>query len=254
MKLYSWNVNGIRACQKKEFNEWVKASKADVICLQEVKAEEDQVDLTEIREMGYEIYWNHSTVKKGYSGTAILTKQKPQDVKIEMNSCTYDGEGRVTAIRLKDFWVVTAYVPNSQDGFRRLEYRQKWDKYFRSYLKKLGKEVPVLVCGDFNVAHEEIDLARPDANRNKTPGFSDDERHQFTLHLKSGLVDTFRQFDPSPEKYSWWSYRGGARERNVGWRLDYWLASEQLMLRVQNAWIEPETHGSDHCPVGLSIK
>jgi len=253
MRLISWNVNGIRACQKKGFDQWALSSGAEVICLQEVKAEEAQVDLTSLREAGYQVFWNHATCKKGYSGTAILTKTEPSEVRIEMDSKTYDGEGRVIAVRLPDFWVVNAYVPNAQNELRRLDYRLKWDKHFRGYLKKLGADAPVLACADFNVAHEDIDIARPSANR-RTAGFTDDERASFGAHLQSGLVDTFRHFESGPEHYSWWSYRAGARARNVGWRLDYWLASENLMPQVKSAAILPEVMGSDHCPVEVVVE
>ncbi len=249
MKLASWNVNGIRASMDKGLREYLKACDADVICLQEVKAEEHQADLDWLG--GYQRIWNPA-VKKGYSGTAVLSRLPFKKHTLGMGIPEHDNEGRVISVELPEFHLVNVYTPNAQEELKRLPYRLQWDEAFRKHLKKLEKSKPVVVCGDLNVAHEEIDIARPKENR-RSPGFSDEERESFSRLLDAGFVDTFRHFEPGPNHYSWWSYRGGARQRNVGWRIDYWLASESLRRALKASRIRPDIHGSDHCPVELEI-
>lgn len=253
MKLISWNVNGIRAVAKKDFFAQIKRLNPDVLCLQETKAQDDQVIETLKNLEGYYVYSN-SAVKKGYSGTAIISKTKPLNVFSDINNHEYDQEGRVLTAEFEDFYLTVVYVPNSGSELKRLDYRQAWDVEFLTYLKKLEEKKPVIVCGDLNVAHKPIDLANPKANYNKYAGFMQEEIDGMDNYIKAGFVDTFRYFYPEKEKaYSWWSYRGGARDRNVGWRIDYFLVSTPLIKKVKKAEILPEEHGSDHCPVSIEI-
>lgn len=249
MKLVSWNVNGVRACMDKGLRDYLKSVDADIICLQEVKAEQHQADLSWLE--GYQVLWN-SAVKKGYSGTAVLTRVPFATHTLGMGMEEHDKEGRLISVEFPDFHLVNVYTPNAQEKLARLPYRLQWDEAFRQHLKKLEKTKPVLTCGDFNVAHQEIDIARPRENR-FNPGFSDEERASFSRLLDSGFIDTFRHFDSRPQQYSWWSYRAGARSRNIGWRIDYWLASESLQSALKSSIIRPEILGSDHCPVELVV-
>ena len=250
MKLISWNVNGIRACVGKNFMEFFNEVDADIFCLQETKLQENQIDL---KLDGYYQYWNYAK-KKGYSGTAIFTKKEPISVTYGINIEEHDQEGRVITLEFEDFYMITVYTPNSQNELKRLDYRMKWEDDFRSYLKKLDEIKPVIVCGDLNVAHKEIDLKNPKTNR-KNAGFTDEERNKFTQLLDEGFIDTFRYFYPDKENiYSWWSYRFKAREKNAGWRIDYFCASEKLKDRLISAKIHTEVLGSDHCPIELVIK
>lgn len=252
MRLVSWNVNGIRAVMKKEFMASFMGMNTDVLCLQETKAQDDQVieALNEVR--GYFIYTN-SAEKKGYSGTAILSKIEPLSVQYDMGITEHDNEGRVIAAEFADFYLVTVYTPNSGSELKRLDYRQTWDKDFHTYLKTLEIKKPVIVCGDLNVAHTEQDLARPKANYNKSAGFMQEEIDGIQRYLDAGFVDTFRYLHPDTLKYSWWSYRAGARTNNVGWRIDYFLLSPNLSNRIENADILTDVMGSDHCPVLLDM-
>jgi exodeoxyribonuclease-3 len=253
MKLISWNVNGIRAVAKKDFFEQIKRLNPDVLCLQETKAQDDQVAEALKDLEGYHVYSN-SAVKKGYSGTAIISKTKPLTVFSDINNHEYDQEGRVLTAEFDDFYLTVVYVPNSGSELKRLDYRQAWDAEFLGYLKKLEEKKPVVVCGDLNVAHKPIDLAHPKANYNKYAGFMQEEIDGMDNYIKAGFVDTFRHFYPDKEKaYSWWSFRGGARDRNVGWRIDYFLVSQSLIKNVKKAAIHPEEYGSDHCPVSIEI-
>lgn len=249
--LISWNVNGIRAVLRKGFAEFFQEASPDVICLQEVKAHQEQVEDLSWAD-GYEIAWNPA-VKKGYSGTAILSRVKPLATEYGMGIDDHDQEGRVLRLEFPKFHVVTVYTPNAQHGLKRLDYRQQWDRDFLAFLKHLESSKPVLVCGDFNVAHKEIDLANPKSNR-QNPGFTDEERAGFDEFLENGFIDTFRHFTPDPHHYTWWSYRAGARARNVGWRIDYWLASQALGSKLKTSTILSEVMGSDHCPVRLELK
>jgi exodeoxyribonuclease-3 len=253
MKIVSFNVNGIRAILKKDFLADVHRLNADVICLQETKAQDDQVAEALAVVEGYHIYSN-SAERKGYSGTAILTKEKPLSISYDMGIEEHDKEGRVIAAEYNDFFLVTVYTPNSGSELLRLSYRQDWDKHFLTYLKELEKKKPVVVCGDLNVAHKDIDLARPKENYNKAAGFMQEEIDGMDAYTSNGFVDTFRVLHPDGIKYSWFSYRGGARERNVGWRIDYFLVSEALLPRVNSADIHNEIYGSDHCPVSVEFK
>lgn len=253
MKIVSFNVNGIRAILKKDFLADVHRLNADVICLQETKAQDDQVAEALAVLEGYHIYSN-SAERKGYSGTAILTKEKPLSISYDMGIEEHDKEGRVIAAEYNDFFLVTVYTPNSGSELLRLSYRQDWDKHFLTYLKELEKKKPVVVCGDLNVAHKDIDLARPKENYNKAAGFMQEEINGMDAYTSNGFVDTFRVLHPDGIKYSWFSYRGGARERNVGWRIDYFLVSEALLPRVNSADIHNEIYGSDHCPVSVEFK
>ena len=249
MKLISWNVNGLRACAGKGFEESFKALDADFFCLQETKMQEGQLDLAFD---GYESYWNYAD-KKGYSGTAIYTRQKPLNVSYGIGIDEHDHEGRVITLEMDNFFLVTVYTPNSQDGLKRLDYRMKWEDDFQAYLKSLDEKKPVIVCGDMNVAHKEIDLKNPKTNR-KNAGFTDEEREKFTQLLQKGFIDTFRFFYPDKtDTYSWWSYRFHAREKNAGWRIDYFVVSERLAEKLEGASIHNEVYGSDHCPVELAI-
>ncbi|WP_200879442.1 exodeoxyribonuclease III [Porphyromonas sp. COT-239 OH1446] len=249
IKLISWNVNGLRACFDKGFPTIMQQLDADFFCLQETKMQAGQLD-AELP--GYQSYW-HYAQKKGYSGTAIYTKQPPLSVRYGLGIEEHDQEGRVITLEMPEFFLVTVYTPNSQDELRRLDYRMQWDEAFRAYLVELDQHKPVLVCGDLNVAHKEIDLKNPKTNR-RNAGFTDEERGQFTRLLEAGFVDTFRHFYPTLEgAYSWWSYRFKAREKNVGWRIDYFLASERLRDRLVSAKIHADIMGSDHCPVEVVV-
>ena len=249
MKLISWNVNGLRACVGKDFEQQFKDFNADFFCLQETKMQAGQLDLSF---PGYESYWNYAD-KKGYSGTAIFTKHKPLSVTYGINIDEHDHEGRVITLEMDDFYLVTVYTPNSQDELRRLEYRMKWEEDFQSYLHRLDEIKPVIVCGDMNVAHQEIDLKNPKTNR-RNAGFTDEEREKMTELLNNGFIDTFRTLYPEQVTYSWWSYRFRAREKNTGWRIDYFLISECLRDRLVDAKIHTETMGSDHCPIEIDLK
>ena len=249
MKLISWNVNGIRACCDKGFRESFATLDADMFCLQETKMQAGQLDLAF---EGYESYWNYAD-KKGYSGTAIFTRQHPLNVTYGLGIDEHDHEGRVITLEFEKFYLVTVYTPNSQDELKRLDYRMTWDDAFREHLQKLDAHKPVLVCGDLNVAHKEIDLKNPKTNR-RNAGFTDEEREKFGILLESGFIDTFRHFYPELEgAYSWWSYRFKAREKNAGWRIDYFLASERLREQLTGAKIHNEIFGSDHCPVEVTL-
>lgn len=250
MKLISWNVNGLRACVEKGFLDFFKEVDADFFCIQESKLQQGQIDLDL---PGYFQYWNYA-VKKGYSGTAIFTKKKPLSVVLGIGMEEHDQEGRVVTLEYDDFYILTVYTPNSQDGLKRLEYRMKWEEDFLAYLKKLEEKKPVIFCGDLNVAHKEIDLKNPKTNR-KNAGFTDEERACMTRLQEQGFVDTFRYFYPQQEGiYSWWSYRFQARAKNAGWRIDYFMVSEILKDKLQDASILTEVYGSDHCPVCLEIQ
>lgn len=252
MKIISFNVNGVRAIAKKNFFEDIPKLDTEILCLQETKATVDQVKETLERMDQYKIVANEAD-RKGYSGTAILTKKDPIAVQFDLGLEQHDKEGRVITAEYDSFYLTNVYVPNSGNDLRRLSYRQKWDADFLNYLKDLEKHKPVIVCGDFNVAHTEIDLARPKANYNKSAGFMQEEIDGMDAYTNNGLMDTFRLKKPEEVKYSWWSYRGGARERNVGWRIDYCLASEALKDKVDSAFILNDIHGSDHCPVGIKL-
>ncbi|WP_291576129.1 exodeoxyribonuclease III [Clostridium sp. UBA4548] len=250
MKLISWNVNGLRACVQKGFLDFFKDVDADIFCIQESKLQEGQINLDL---EGYHQYWNYAE-KKGYSGTAIFTKVQPLSVNFGINIEEHDKEGRVITLEFNDFYMVTVYTPNSQEKLARLDYRMKWENDFREYLKKLDEVKPVVMCGDLNVAHEEIDLKNPKSNR-KNAGFSDEEREKFTEFLANGFIDTFRYFYPDKEgAYSWWSYRFNARANNAGWRIDYFCVSEKLKDNLVSATIHSDVLGSDHCPVELILK
>lgn len=250
MKFISWNVNGLRACVGKGFLDFFKEADADIFCLQETKLQEGQIDL---ELPGYHQYWNYAE-KKGYSGTAIFTKAEPLSVAYGIGVEEHDHEGRVITLEYPDFYFITVYTPNSQNELTRLDYRMKWEEDFLSYLKKLEENKPVIFCGDLNVAHNEIDLKNPKSNR-KNAGFTDEERGRFTALMQAGFIDTFRYFYPDQEGiYSWWSYRFSARAKNAGWRIDYFVVSESLKDRLEDAAIYTEVMGSDHCPVGLFLK
>ena len=250
MKFISWNVNGLRAVVGKGFDEIFKALDADFFCLQETKMQAGQLDL---EFEGYRSYWNYAE-KKGYSGTAIYSRHEPISVSYGIGIEEHDQEGRVITLEMPDFYLVTCYTPNSQDGLRRLDYRMTWEDAFRAYLLELDKKKPVIVCGDLNVAHQEIDLKNPKSNR-KNAGFTDEEREKMTVLLGSGFTDTWRFFNPDVEGvYSWWSYRFKAREKNAGWRIDYFLVSNRLQEHLIDAKIHTEIFGSDHCPVEVDIK
>ncbi len=249
LKFISWNVNGLRACVDKGFAEAFKALDADFFCLQETKMQQGQLDL---EFDGYKSYWNYAD-KKGYSGTAVYTRHTPLAVTLGMGIDEHDHEGRIVTLEMEQFYLVCVYVPNSQDGLRRLDYRMRWEDDFRAYLLNLNKSKPVIVCGDLNVAHEEIDLKNPKTNR-KNAGFTDEERQKLTTLLGSGFTDSFRHFYPDKEGiYSWWSYRFRAREKNAGWRIDYFLVSNDIAPRMTDAKIHTEVFGSDHCPVELDL-
>lgn len=250
MKLISWNVNGLRAAVEKGFLDFFKEAGADIFCLQETKLQEGQIKLDL---PGYHQYWNYAE-KKGYSGTAIFCKEEPLSVTYGLGIDEHDHEGRVITAEFEDFYFVTVYTPNSQDGLKRLDYRMTWEDAFRAHLLKLAETKPVVAAGDMNVAHQEIDLKNPKTNR-KNAGFTDEERSKMSTLLDSGFVDTFRYFYPDAEGiYSWWSYRFKAREKNAGWRIDYFIASESMKDRLAGAKIHTDVFGSDHCPVELELK
>ena len=249
MKFISWNVNGLRACEGKGFSDIFRQLDADFFCLQETKMQEGQLDLTFD---GYKSYWNYAD-KKGYSGTAIFTRHEPLNVTYGLGIDEHDHEGRVITLEMPDFFLVTVYTPNSQDELRRLDYRMQWEDDFLEYLLALDQKKPVIVCGDMNVAHEEIDLKNPKSNR-RNAGFTDEEREKFTTLLNSGFTDTFRWLYPEQVTYSWWSYRFQARQKNAGWRIDYFVVSNRLRPSIDNARIHTDILGSDHCPVELTLK
>ena len=248
MKFISWNVNGLRACAGKGFADAFAALDADFFCLQETKMQEGQLDM---QFPGYQSYWNYAD-KKGYSGTAIYTRHTPLNVTRGIGIDEHDHEGRVVTMEMQEFFLVCCYTPNSQDGLRRLDYRMKWEDDFRNYLMRLDAVKPVVLCGDLNVAHEEIDLKNPKTNR-KNAGFTDEERQQMTTLLSSGFIDSFRTLYPEQVTYSWWSYRFQARQKNAGWRIDYFIISERLRSRLHDAKIHTDILGSDHCPVELDL-
>lgn len=249
IKFISWNVNGLRACEGKGFSDIFRQLDADFFCLQETKMQAGQLDL---HFDGYESYWNYAD-KKGYSGTAIFTRRKPLNVTYGIGIDEHDHEGRVITMDMDDFYLVTVYTPNSQDELRRLDYRMRWEDDFQAYLQQLDQKKPVIVCGDMNVAHQEMDLKNPKTNR-RNAGFTDEEREKFTQLLGKGFVDTFRWKYPEQVTYSWWSYRFQARQKNAGWRIDYFVTSERLKPRIDDAIIHTEIYGSDHCPVELVLK
>lgn len=253
MELLSFNVNGVRAITKKDFISDMKKLNPDVICLQETKATVEQVKEALEPLTGYHIYANEAD-RKGYSGTAILSRSEPISVTFDMGVHEHDKEGRVICAEFEDYFIITVYVPNSGNDLRRLDYRQSWDKDFLKYLKTLEVQKPVIVCGDFNVAHRDIDLARPKPNYNKSAGFMQEEIDGMDAYTSNGLIDSFRLMHPETVKYSWWSFRGGARDRNVGWRIDYFLVSKSFQDNIKSANILNEIYGSDHCPVQLVLK
>ena len=248
MKLISWNVNGFRACLNKGFGDFVDSVDADFFCLQETKMQEGQADF---EPAGYFDYW-YSAEKKGYSGTAVFAKREPLSVRYGLGQQEHDHEGRAITLEYEDFYLVCVYTPNAQRELARLDYRMKWEDALRGYLMELDAKKPVIYCGDLNVAHEEIDLKNPKSNR-RSAGFSDEERAKFGELLQSGFCDTFRRLYPDKVEYSWWSYMMKAREKNIGWRIDYFVVSERLMSKVRDSFILTEIMGSDHCPVGLDI-
>ena len=249
MKLVSWNVNGLRACINKGFNDFFTATAADIVCLQETKMQQGQA---EVHFPGYEQFWN-SAEKKGYSGTAVFSRQTPLSVAYGMGIAEHDQEGRIITLEFEDFQLVNVYTPNSQRGLTRLEYRMQWEDAFRDHVGRLAAQKPVIICGDLNVAHQEIDIKNPASNKNNA-GFTQQERDKMTELLESGLTDSFRHLYPERrDAYSWWSYMSNARERNIGWRIDYFLVSRRLDQAIREAAILPEVMGSDHCPVVLEI-
>lgn len=249
MKFISWNVNGLRACREKGFEDIFAQLDADCFCLQETKLQKGQIDM---EFEGYQSFWDYAQ-KKGYSGTCIYTRLQPLSVAYGIGKEEHDQEGRVVTLEFEDYYLITVYVPNSQDELRRLDYRMTWEDAFREYVVQLDQKKPVIICGDLNVAHQEIDLKNPKTNR-RNAGFTDEEREKFGRLLEAGFTDTFRHFHPDTTgAYSWWSYRGGARARNAGWRIDYFVSSERLNSRLKSACIHPEIMGSDHCPVELII-
>jgi len=253
MRLVSWNVNGIRAIMKKEFMASLESMDTDVLCLQETKAQDDQVAEALKDLEGYHLYSN-SAEKKGYSGTAILSREEPISIQYDMGIKEHDNEGRVIAAEFHHFYLVTVYTPNSGSELKRLEYRQQWDSDFNQYLLKLEEYKPVIVCGDLNVAHKDIDLARPKPNYNKSAGYTQAEIDGLDRYVASGFIDTFRSQHPDTPKYSWWSYRAGARAKNVGWRIDYFLTSKSLKSKIKQTDILNDIMGSDHCPVLLELQ
>ena len=249
MKLISWNVNGIRACLNKGFSEFFKEADADIFCLQETKCQPEQIEL---EFEGYTSYWN-SAEKKGYSGTAIFTKKKPIKVTYGIGIEEHDKEGRIITLEFENFYLVTNYTPNAKRELERLDYRMVWEYEIRKYLLELNKKKPVIMCGDLNVAHEEIDLKNPKTNKGNA-GFTDEERGKMTELLNSGFIDSYRYLYPEKMEYSWWSYMGHAREKNVGWRIDYFIVSNDIKEKIKNATIYTKILGSDHCPIGLEIE
>ena len=249
MKLISWNVNGLRACLNKGFSEFFKEADADIFCLQETKCQPEQIEL---EFEGYTSYWN-SAEKKGYSGTAIFTKKKPIKVTYGIGIEEHDKEGRIITLEFENFYLVTNYTPNAKRELERLDYRMVWEDEIRKYLLELNKKKPVIMCGDLNVAHEEIDLKNPKTNKGNA-GFTDEERGKMTELLNSGFIDSYRYLYPEKMEYSWWSYMGHAREKNVGWRIDYFIVSNDIKEKIKNATIYTKILGSDHCPIGLEIE
>ena len=249
MRFISWNVNGLRACEGKGFSEVFRALDADFFCLQETKMQAGQLDL---QYEGYQSFWNYAD-KKGYSGTAVFTRHTPLNVTYGIGIDEHDHEGRVITLEMDDFFLVTVYVPNAQDELKRLDYRMRWEDDFLAYIKSLDAKKPVIVCGDMNVAHQEIDIKNPKTNR-RNAGFTDEEREKMTQLLEAGFIDTFRYKHPEDVTYSWWSYRFRAREKNAGWRIDYFLVSERLKEKISEASILTDFMGSDHCPVELDLK
>ena len=252
MKLVSWNVNGVRAAIKKDFFNSLAIMDCDVLCLQETKAQDDQVIEALADLSGYHIFTN-SAVKKGYSGTSIITRVKPVDVSKDIGIDEHDQEGRVICAEFNDFYLVTVYTPNSGSDLKRLSYRGQWDADFLNYVVQLETKKPVVICGDLNAAHKDIDLARPKPNYNKSAGYTQQEIDGIDNLVAAGFIDSFRHLHPTTEKYSWWSYRAGAREKNVGWRIDYFMVSQQLQANIAAAEIYNDIHGSDHCPVSVSL-
>ncbi len=252
MRLASWNVNGIRAVMKKDFTESLSKLNCDVLCLQETKAQDDQVVEALEPVNGYHVFSN-SAVRKGYSGTAILSKEKPVNVLPDMGIAEHDEEGRILTAEFDTFYLVNTYVPNSGNNLVRLDYRKKWDADMADYLTDLNKHKPVILCGDLNVCHQAIDIARPEANYNKSAGYTQTEIDGLSEIINRGFTDSWRNAHPDEVKYSWWSYRGGARQKNIGWRLDYFLVNNDLMNKVQDTFIDNDVLGSDHCPVGLTL-
>ena len=251
MKIISWNVNGLRAVIKKGFIEFLRENKPDIICLQEIKAEISQVDPNFVDD--YKVCWN-SANKKGYSGTMILTQHAPLSVVNGIGKKKHDQEGRAITLEFQDYYLVTVYTPNAKNDLQRLDYREKeWDVDFLKYVKKLDAKKPTIFCGDLNVAHKEIDIARPDPNR-RNPGFTDEERAGFDNIVSGGFIDSFREFNQESGQYTWWSFRSGAREKNIGWRLDYFCVSKKYRTRLKDAFILQDVMGSDHCPVGIELK
>ncbi|RDU59705.1 exodeoxyribonuclease III [Helicobacter marmotae] len=249
MRLVSWNVNGLRACMNKGFMEFLTQSKADIFCIQESKMHKEQADFCF---EAYHTYWN-SAEKKGYSGVVVLSKREPLKVEYDMGIAHHDKEGRIIRAEYEDFYLVNVYTPNAQRGLERLEYRMEWEDDFRAFVLELNKHKPVIICGDLNVAHKEIDLKNPKTNR-RNAGFTDEERSKISTLLESGFIDTFRYFYPQLEgAYTWWSYMGKARANNTGWRIDYFLCSQSLQPKLKNAFIYADILGSDHCPVGLEL-
>jgi exodeoxyribonuclease III len=248
-KMISWNVNGLRACAQKGFEDVFKNLDADLFSLQETKLQEGQIDMAF---PGYQSFWNYAE-KKGYSGTAVFTRKEPLDVLYGIGAEEHDHEGRVLTLEFPDYYYLTCYTPNAQDELKRLDYRMEWEDAFLAYLKRLEEKKPVIFCGDLNVAHQEIDLKNPKTNR-RNPGFTDEERGKFSALLDAGFIDTYRYFHPDKVEYSWWSYRFKAREKNVGWRIDYFVTSKALESRLKSAAIHTEIFGSDHCPVELVIE
>ena len=248
-KMISWNVNGLRACAQKGFEDVFKNLDADLFSLQETKLQEGQIDMAF---PGYQSFWNYAE-KKGYSGTAVFTRKEPLDVLYGIGAEEHDHEGRVLTLEFPDYYYLTCYTPNAQEELKRLDYRMEWEDAFLAYLKRLEEKKPVIFCGDLNVAHQEIDLKNPKTNR-RNPGFTDEERGKFSALLDAGFIDTYRYFHPNKVEYSWWSYRFKAREKNVGWRIDYFVTSKALESRLRSAAIHTEIFGSDHCPVELVIE
>lgn len=252
-KLISWNLNGVRAVAKKGLVDIIHELNADVICFQETKAQDDQVLEALDGLKGYHIY-TYSAIKKGYSGTAILAKEKPLSIKVGLGIEEHDTEGRLITAEFKNYFLLTTYVPNSQGGLKRLPYRMQWDADLLNHMRELEKSKPVIICGDMNVAHQPIDLKNPDSNFNKTAGYTEQEIGGMDNFLKGGYTDSFRYFYPTEIKYSWWSYRMAARDRNIGWRLDYFLVSDKIIDKTKDAFILNDVFGSDHCPVGIDIE
>ncbi|MBN1634934.1 MAG: exodeoxyribonuclease III [Deltaproteobacteria bacterium] len=249
MKLLSWNVNGIRAVLKKNFLEFVEQESPDILCIQETKAQEKQVEVTL---EGYTQYWN-SAERRGYSGTAIFSKIEPKSVSFDMGIAEHDKEGRVITLDMETFYLVNVYTPNAQHELVRLDYRMQWDADFLEFIKGLERKKPVIFCGDLNVAHKEIDLANPKANE-RNPGFTIEERTGFDGYIENGFIDSFREFNKEPKNYTWWTYRFKARSRNIGWRIDYFCVSKPLRTRLEDAFILKDVMGSDHCPIGIILK